>query len=72
MKPCFVYRVVVPVSIHAPARGATPFGNASYKHRGFQSTPLREGRPVDEVDHGSGNKFQSTPLREGRRHNVLA
>jgi putative restriction endonuclease len=32
----------------------------------FQSTPLREGRPVPDVVGISGETFQSTPLREGR------
>ncbi len=32
------------VSIHAPARGATPAADASNAAYAFQSTPLREGR----------------------------
>ena len=32
----------------------------------FQSTPLREGRPLHARAHNDGQLFQSTPLREGR------
>jgi len=32
----------------------------------FQSTPLREGRPLVYADHRQSVEFQSTPLREGR------
>ena len=32
------------VSIHAPPRGATPVGSFMAWGKGFQSTPLREGR----------------------------
>jgi len=33
---------------------------------GFQSTPLREGRPMFLRASIASSKFQSTPLREGR------
>jgi len=33
---------------------------------GFQSTPLREGRPLLIGSDGKYRRFQSTPLREGR------
>src|SRR5690606_28157945 len=47
-----VMRLVYFVSIHAPARGATltPFP-ASCSMRMFQSTPLREGRPINPHAH---------------------
>jgi len=34
----------------------------------FQSTPLREGRPKQQVSAINTYKFQSTPLREGRQN----
>ena len=54
------------VSIHAPARGATPiaFGmQAIYK---FQSTPPRGGRRNSIRIYRQNNGFQSTPPRGGR------
>ena len=54
------------VSIHAPARGATPDIAVFFKHAMFQSTPPRGGRrgfpPAFFLQHG----FQSTPPRGGR------
>ncbi len=38
--------LVVPVSIHAPARGATAFPEIQFYCYTFQSTPLREGRLI--------------------------
>ncbi len=60
------------VSIHAPARGATSSGPGGASGAGFQSTPLREGRPVMPYYTVGTNLFQSTPLREGRRQSFVA
>ena len=38
------------VSIHAPARGATPAASAAWLYGKFQSTPPRGGRRNPEVD----------------------
>src|SRR5262249_2725961 len=82
-------RVERDVSIHAPARGATPAFSATSPRRArfnprpcargdagrltspcppsrFQSTPLREGRPLSAYAASLHYEFQSTPLREGR------
>ena len=56
------------ISIHAPARGATRIEGNTRELEGFQSTPLREGRPADVPDMTKQAIFQSTPLREGRLH----
>ena len=60
--------VVDGISIHAPARGATPHGRSAelYKTR-FQSTPPRGGRPAKRLEYQSIRRaFQSTPPRGGR------
>jgi len=54
------------VSIHAPARGATPTNSTLIPRMEFQSTPLREGRLLTYQISLSPMTFQSTPLREGR------
>ena len=56
------------ISIHAPARGATPCGAyPSLDTLEFQFTPLREGRPATVAElKASPFLFQFTPLREGR------
>ncbi len=55
------------VSIHAPARGATPaitlVGDAEMV---FQSTPPRGGRPARAAVMVDTSEFQSTPPRGGR------
>ena len=63
----FDNRVYYYVSIHAPARGATRGESSSSIPAWFQSTPLREGRPVKAEPYIEKFEFQSTPLREGRR-----
>jgi len=55
------------VSIHAPARGATTIYAPFQYGYGFQSTPLREGRPQCPRKAQNAPRFQSTPLREGRQ-----
>jgi len=57
---------VCPVSIHAPARGATAFQDILNAYIEFQSTPLREGRRNAGFTYQWVTAFQSTPLREGR------
>ena len=59
--------VSVPISIHAPPRGATEILLALRLSNGlFQFTPLREGRRrLKHLRHERG-LFQFTPLREGR------
>jgi len=37
----------------------------------FQSTPLREGRPVLAILTDTQIEFQSTPLREGRQEIII-
>ena len=54
------------VSIHAPTRGATVYSRNFMVLFVFQSTPLREGRPVCASTLVLPPRFQSTPLREGR------
>ena len=58
-----------PISIHAPAGGATEsdttFGGGTL----FQFTPLREGRQAGQETQSTEEEFQFTPLREGRLAN---
>ena len=54
------------ISIHAPAGGATPVGPSRFLAYIFQFTPLREGRPTDQLKAKQQELFQFTPLREGR------
>ena len=57
----------VPISIHAPPRGATgACASLLVRVVAFQFTPLREGRPISPAPISSGVSFQFTPLREGR------
>ena len=58
------------VSIHAPARGATPNLGRIFERKMFQFTPLREGRRKEDCDWKLNLGFQFTPLREGRRNDV--
>ena len=55
-----------PVSIHAPARGATAEAAQLARLKMFQSTPLHEGRQVPISPGEPVSPFQSTPLHEGR------
>ena len=55
------------ISIHAPPRGATVRASRSGGNKGFQFTPLREGRHISEDAPKEAVTFQFTPLREGRR-----
>jgi len=61
----------LPVSIHAPARGATDFAGLGMVPLKFQSTPLHEGRRYGIRTSGRRLAFQSTPLHEGRRESNL-
>ena len=59
------------VSIHAPARGATPTTWAwPLRTAVFQSTPPRGGRQALEALTKAKDQFQSTPPRGGRPHHV--
>ena len=49
------------------ARGDFPLVGTVRAERGFQFTPLREGRPCAPTPRGTSKSFQFTPLREGRR-----
>ena len=64
--PRAVWIALVVISIHAPARGATPFSNLSSSPDRFQFTPPRGGRR--EATHGKAfaEQFQFTPPRGGR------
>ena len=56
----------LPISIHAPPRGATVSPDSEGKLYIFQFTPLREGRPFQLTHIELAAPFQFTPLREGR------
>ena len=60
---------VPPVSIHAPARGATGDAAGFGRHRSFRSTPLREGRPesVDALRVVDQDRFDPRPCARGDR-----
>ena len=60
------YRHAAPISIHAPAGGATCRKNTNTKENTFQFTPLREGRRRRKRKVAYYKIFQFTPLREGR------
>ena len=61
------HRRAVPISIHAPPRGATSRALlVARKLHLFQFTPLREGRRLTKSWRKSLILFQFTPLREGR------
>ena len=63
----FNHTIFFLVSIHAPARGATPFGERIMDGKKFQSTLLREERQIGIALLIALIKFQSTLLREERR-----
>ena len=54
------------VSIHAPARGATPRTITTWRTLRFQSTPPRGGRQQAKTRSRPQIAFQSTPPRGGR------
>jgi len=56
-----------PVSIHAPARGATAMHSGIFSTDMFQSTPPRGGRQPRASMMRREQLFQSTPPRGGRR-----
>src|SRR5579883_2023471 len=56
----------VEVSIHAPARGATPHALHRMTLPAFQSTPPHGGRPARAFLAASDQMFQSTPPHGGR------
>ena len=61
----------MPVSIHAPTRGATRTGHIPTLLRiVFQSTHLHEVRPLSNIDDALTCEFQSTHLHEVRLVNV--
>ena len=56
------------ISIHAPPRGATDGAHEGLDaKKGFQFTPLREGRQRSRRLTRANTVFQFTPLREGRQ-----
>ena len=57
----------LPVSIHAPTRGATKCPQSACSIRLFQSTHLREVRLMIMLSQLRRHGFQSTHLREVRR-----
>ena len=57
----------IPISIHAPPRGATGYPARTAQAMIFQFTPLREGRRRFGKAGMRQVQFQFTPLREGRR-----
>ena len=60
------------ISIHAPPRGATRCRRErGFRQRGFQFTPLREGRPASTSSRYFALTFQFTPLREGRLNGFI-
>ena len=59
-------RAGVPISIHAPPRGATKQPKKYSAEALFQFTPLREGRHAEKTHTLQAGQFQFTPLREGR------
>jgi len=54
-----------PVSIHAPARGATLIFSILLVVTTFQSTPLREGRPSPPTTCGRTSRFNPRPCARG-------
>ena len=56
----------IPISIHAPTRGATRKPTMCLAQSRFQSTLPREERPVAQVPLPKFSKFQSTLPREER------
>ena len=64
--------VIVPISIHAPPRGATATLREVSLPTSFQFTPLREGRRNQRQDGGALEYFNSRPSARGddsyRRH----
>ena len=64
---CLFTSVSFSVSIHAPARGATPDPGTSSSTFLFQSTPPRGGRQYLSSGRNAARSFQSTPPRGGRR-----
>jgi len=70
-KPGHAQGAADPVSIHAPARGAT-----AWRSGRFRACPCFNPRPCARGDSGLLSRpgcfflFQSTPLREGRPSNI--
>ena len=62
------HRPVIVISIHAPARGATPKMVRLSTVSLFQSTPPRGGRLLLYRSIIRPSRFQSTPPRGGRLH----
>ena len=57
--------VIVPISIHAPPRGATATLREASLPTSFQFTPLREGRRNQRQDGGALEYFNSRPSARG-------
>ena len=57
----------LPVSIRAPAQGATIKSVTDRRERVFRSAPPRRGRPGGRVDDLLSRLFRSAPPRRGRR-----
>ena len=60
--------VIVPISIHAPPRGATATLREVSLPTSFQFTPLREGRRNQRQDGGALEYFNSRPSARGDRN----
>ena len=60
--------VIVPISIHAPPRGATATLREASLPTSFQFTPLREGRRNQRQDGGALEYFNSRPSARGDRN----
>ena len=58
------------VSIHAPAKEATPAAASNKKPWEFQSTPPRRRRPIVRSTGSVYGMFQSTPPRRRRRDRI--
>ena len=60
---------LTPISIPAPARGATLCLDViTLNGSQFQFPPLREGQPITDWNTRAPILFQFPPLREGQRH----
>ncbi len=60
------------ISIHAPTRGATVRPNSPTPFMAFQSTPLREGRPVGRTLPKIKSDFNPRPYERGDEAVLLA
>ena len=61
----------LPISIHAPPRGATGYSDRGANVQGFQFTPLREGRPFRRrPGRGTASHFNSRPSARGDRSSL--